>query len=111
MNRWSPSTTDGPIQQTARCESASSGSSRIDTVSNICSTETMTEDPRRAETLYFNGYAKGQTVCLTKGADAARLWLRERPRGGDPLRSGFARALWDWEDANGVPHDPLEGVS
>jgi len=79
--------------------------------SNICSTDSMSDDPRRAETLYFNGYEQGRTICLTKGADAARRWLRQHPRSGDPLRSGFARALWDWEDANGIPHDPLEGAS
>ncbi len=63
----------------------------------------------RAETDYANGFDQGRTVCLTKGAEAARRWLREHRR-EDAYRLGYAAALWAWEDANGLPHDPVEWV-
>lgn len=69
-------------------------------------------DPRRAETDYLNGYEAGRSTCLIDGSAAARRWLAARPHaGGDPFRAGYARALWDHEDANGVPHDARTQVS
>ena len=78
----------------------------------MCSTRTMatSTDPRRAETEYFNGYERGRDACLTKGADTAKRWLRRNAVTG-PFRTGYAGALWDWEDSNGLPHDPVESVS
>lgn len=63
----------------------------------------------RAETEYANGFDRGRTACLTKGPETARRWLREHRR-PDAYREGYAAALWAYEDANGLPHDPISGV-
>lgn len=50
----------------------------------------------------MRGYSDGRTLCLTKGVEDAR---RQAVRRAEPAyEAGFDWALWDFEDANGLPH-------
>ncbi|GAC1378514.1 MAG: hypothetical protein NVSMB48_00090 [Marmoricola sp.] len=73
----------------------------------------------RTEAEFSAGYRRGRHTCLTKGPDAARRWLEtEASRPATPARSpgdkagfeGYAQAVWDYEDANGLPHPVRTGV-
>ena len=55
------------------------------------------------EQSYLNGYDRVRTVCLTKGVDAARQWLN-RSTEDAAYRDGAKAAIFDYEDANGLPH-------
>lgn len=65
-----------------------------------------------AESEFANGYDQGRATCLTHGAEAAHRWLathRVRPArasSGEARHAGYAQAVWDYEDANGLPHPP-----
>lgn len=62
----------------------------------------------RNDNLYFSGWDRGRTMCLSKGPEAVQQWLRERPREPEPYKQGVRQALRDYLDANGLPqHDPL----
>lgn len=60
------------------------------------------------EIAWQNGYDQGRTMCLQKGAEAARQWLREHRADVDSKRFGWAAAVWDYEDANGMPHELVD---
>lgn len=56
----------------------------------------------RAERELMRGYQAARSLCLTKGVGGA---LRERGAVPDPaFEAGFDWGLWDYEDANGLPH-------
>jgi hypothetical protein len=55
------------------------------------------------EQRYLDGYDRVRTVCLIKGVDAARQWLN-RSTEDAACRDGAKAAIFDYEDANGLPH-------
>lgn len=55
------------------------------------------------EQRYLNGYDRVRMVRLTKGVDAARQWLT-RCTEDAAYRDGAKAAIFDYEDANGLPH-------
>jgi hypothetical protein len=58
-----------------------------------------------AEARYLAGYNAGRTACLRTGSvDAARVWVAEHQQVDAAYLAGYEWALWDYEDANGVPH-------
>lgn len=61
---------------------------------------------------WTNGYERGRIICLTSGAATGRQWVRDHRGHGVAYLDGFARAIADYLDANGLPaSDPLDGVS
>ena len=51
---------------------------------------------------WMNGYEAARAFCLAKGVDAARV---HAPAPSSPAyESGWDWGLWDYEDANGLPH-------
>lgn len=64
----------------------------------------------------MRGYEAARTHCLTRGVDAAR---REGPNvdgagagagASTAYEAGFDWGLWDYEDANGLPHSRRQGA-
>lgn len=56
-----------------------------------------------ADREWMKGYEDARAVCLSKGAEAAR---RRALRGvSAAYEAGFDWGCWDYEDANGLPHD------
>ncbi|WP_157571876.1 hypothetical protein [Nocardioides alkalitolerans] len=54
------------------------------------------------ERQWMKGYEAARSLCLTRGAETAH---RQRPLGTDPAyEAGWDWGLWDYEDANGLPH-------
>lgn len=69
-------------------------------MSNVCSTQPMGDGVADRE--WMKGYEAARTRCLTRGADVAH---RQRPTTANPAyESGYDWGLWDYEDANGLPH-------
>jgi hypothetical protein len=57
------------------------------------------------EQQYMAGYNAGRTTCLRTGSsEAGRRWLETEARAKDSAYiAGFEWALWDYDDANGLP--------
>jgi hypothetical protein len=55
---------------------------------------------------YDDGYRDGRAACLRAGSSSsAREWLADND-GLDPAYvAGYEWALWDYDDANGLPPD------
>ena len=52
------------------------------------------------------GYNAGRTIALTTGSvDAGRHWLTEHREADSAYIAGFEWALWDYNDANGLPNE------
>lgn len=61
-----------------------------------------------ADREWMRGYEAARTLCLTQGPEAAR---RREQSGADPaFESGWDWGLWDYEDANGLPHPRERGA-
>lgn len=60
----------------------------------------------------MRGYEAARTHCLTRGVDAARRQGPSADDAGDSTayEAGFDWGLWDYEDANGLPHSRREGA-
>lgn len=58
------------------------------------------------------GYNAGRTLALQTGSSAAgRRWLAEHRDSNDTdlaFVAGYEWALWDYEDANGLTHKPVQ---
>lgn len=68
--------------------------------SNTCSTLRMRDTA--AERQWLDGYEAARTRCLARGAADA---LEQRPHMPSvAYESGYDWGIWDWEDANGLPH-------
>ena len=68
---------------------------------------------------FFAGYERGRQTCLTKGPESARGWLEAEisrlatlasSSDGKARFEGYAQAVWDYEDANGLPHSIRAGI-
>jgi hypothetical protein len=56
----------------------------------------------------MRGYEAARMLCLTRGPAFAAL---NRPDGSDrAYEAGFDWGLWDYEDANGLPHAHWQGA-
>lgn len=73
---------------------------------------------RDAETEFANGYERGRSTCLTRGPEAAHRYLAEQLATSisdaaaaifQASRAGYTQAVWDYEDANGLPQPPHSG--
>ena len=70
----------------------------------------MVVDETRGEARYLAGYEAGRAACLRTGsAAAARRWVEEHQHADSAYLAGYEWALWDYEDANGVPHHGAAG--
>lgn len=60
---------------------------------------------------YANGYSRARDLCLAKGVDAAREWLRHSAQ-SHAYQDGCRSAIYDYEDANGLAHqsDSVQGI-
>jgi len=67
----------------------------------VCSTSLVAESAADRE--WVKGYEAARTMCLTASPDAARH--HDRSATSEPWRAGFDWGLWDYEDANGLPHE------
>jgi hypothetical protein len=56
---------------------------------------------------WLKGYEAGRAACLARGVDVAR---QRRRRANAAFESGYDWALWDHEDANGLPHESRQGA-
>jgi hypothetical protein len=64
----------------------------------------------QGEARYLAGYDAGRAACLRAGsADAARRWAAEHQHVDPAYLAGYEWALWDYEDANGVPRRHASG--
>ncbi len=59
-----------------------------------------------AEREWMSGYNAARALCLSKGVEIAQ---QQRPDGSAAYESGYDWALWDYEDANGLPHQREQG--
>lgn len=58
-----------------------------------------------AEQRYTAGYNAGRTICAQTGSsEAGRQWVEVNQQSDDAFLAGYEWALWDYEDANGLPH-------
>lgn len=58
-----------------------------------------------AEHRYLTGYQAGRTSCLQSGSSyVGRQWVEAHQHADDAFLAGYEWALWDYEDANGIPH-------
>lgn len=58
-----------------------------------------------SEHRYLAGYQAGRTSCLQTGSsDSGRRWVEAHQHADDAYLAGYEWALWDYEDANGMPH-------
>jgi hypothetical protein len=64
-------------------------------------------DSSAGEREWMRGYAAGRAACLAKGADAAR---QQRRASSSAFEAGYDWAIWDHEDANGMPHSRERGA-
>ena len=56
----------------------------------------------------MRGYEAARSLCLAKGADLA---LRQKPPASNAAyEAGYDWGLWDYEDANGLPHHRERGA-
>ncbi len=56
----------------------------------------------------MRGYEAARSLCLAQGADLA---LRQKPPTSDTAyEAGYDWGLWDYEDANGLPHSRERGA-
>lgn len=56
----------------------------------------------------MRGYDAARTLCLTRGVETARHLA---PEGANAVyESGYDWGLWDYEDANGLPHPREQGA-
>ena len=63
------------------------------------------------EAVYLAGYQAGREACLRSGApEGARRWVEENQHVDAAFLAGYEWALWDYEDANGVPHRRAAGI-
>ena len=61
-----------------------------------------------ADREWMKGYEAARSLCLTRGSEVAHL---QKPTAGHPAyESGFDWGLWDYEDANGLPHPRERGA-
>lgn len=51
---------------------------------------------------WMRGYEAARALCLTKGPEAAHLHRPKHPN--QAHESGWDWGVWDYEDANGLPH-------
>lgn len=91
----------------------------LPTLEHLFDTGRVASHPQsNADSEFARGYDEGWATCLTAGPETARGWLRtEALRQFAPghavnsaTRVGYAQAVWDYEDANGLPH-PRGGVT
>lgn len=57
---------------------------------------------------WTRGYEAARSLCLAKGADLA---LSQKPPASNAAyEAGYDWGLWDYEDANGLPHRRERGA-
>ena len=57
---------------------------------------------------FDEGYQAGRQACLTTGSAASALAILEAKRDVDNgFVTGFEWATWDYNDANGLPAEPM----
>lgn len=79
-------------------------------MSNTCSTGRV-DAARDDDARYLAGYHAGRTACLRSGsAEGARRWVEEHQHVDAAYLAGYEWALWDYEDANGMPHRRASGI-
>lgn len=71
----------------------------------MCSTGFMGE---QAEREWMRGYQAARSLCLAKGVETARGQMASAP--SLAFEAGFDWGLWDYEDANGLPHSRDRGA-
>jgi hypothetical protein len=55
---------------------------------------------------YLAGYDAGRTACVRTGSVAEALrWIETHQHVDAAYLAGYEWAVWDYEDANGVPHE------
>ncbi|HET6867694.1 MAG TPA: hypothetical protein VFH80_17380 [Solirubrobacteraceae bacterium] len=58
------------------------------------------------EQQYMAGYNAGRTIALRTGStEAGRRWLSQHSGADIAYVAGYEWALWDYENANGLPHE------
>lgn len=60
----------------------------------------------RGDVQYLAGYNAARNACLRSGSveDALR-WIETHQHADAAYLAGYEWAVWDYEDANGVPHE------
>lgn len=53
---------------------------------------------------FFDGYESTRATCLTIGVEVARRLIQARNQRDSAWLVGAELAVWDYEDANGLPH-------
>jgi hypothetical protein len=61
-----------------------------------------------ADREWMRGYDTARTRCLTQGLERAH---HDKPSAANRVfESGYDWGLWDYEDANGLPHRRRQGA-
>ncbi|MFY0405456.1 hypothetical protein [Solicola sp. PLA-1-18] len=61
-----------------------------------------------AQQQWAAGYEAARTYCLTRGAVQARHLRPDAPNAA--YEAGYDWGVWDYEDANGLPHAREQGA-
>lgn len=60
----------------------------------------------RGDAQYLAGYDAGRTLCVRSGSVGDALqWIEAHQEVDSAYLAGFEWAVWDYEHANGAPHD------